>query len=626
MERGKQRIVWDLLWNHVRPFRWLVVAVFLLGTFTTFAQQGATALIMPVWEVLFPDTAPMVEVAPESAGRFQAWMAEVKQDFRDLVLGDELPQPGETDKQKSLLFRVCKIIVVMALFAAAAKYVLVVLGQWIALQVQVSLRRKLAKHLMSLSLRYHGERKLGDLLSRISQDVQRAMTVVQLSLRELVLQPLRLVVALGFAFWMNWQLSLLVLVGLPILILPVAKILRRVRKKSTESLQDFGASVQALSQMFQGVRTVKAFNAEERELDRYNEANLRYVGTAMKMARASALSQTWTLLYTHIGLAVMLVALGMFALNTNDAELAPFFLFISEAYSAVKTTTRAWGQVAESAGACERLNDLFEEKTEIVEAPGATTLTGLGSGIRFEGLSFAYPGGEGNALSNINLEVRPGETLALVGASGSGKSTMLDLVARFIDPTEGRISVDGVDLKGATLDSWSARFSMVTQVPFLFHDSVGENIRYGRPGASDDEVKEAAKAANIWSLIERMPEGLDTDVNDFGSRLSGGERQRITIARAILHGGELLLLDEATSALDTESEAVVQAALDELMEDRTVIVIAHRLSTVRDADRIAVLDGGELVELGSHEALLAEDGVYAKLHALQFRSEENGGA
>lgn len=611
-----------LLWPHFRTHRWIFLAVLLLGTVSAFAQQSAVLLIKPVWDVLFPPGAEAIKALEAEA---PTWLSNLKESFNSLVLGVEgdLSQIDE-DGRRGLLLRISFIISGIAVLAAGTAYAFIVIGRWIGLQMVVSLRRQLAQHLMGLSLRYHGQRKLGDVLSRVSQDVNRTMVVVNLGLRDLIQQPLRCVTALGAAYLLAPKVTLLVLIGMPVLVLPVAKILKRVQRKSKESLQDLGATVQALTQMFQGIRTVKAFRAEERELKRYQVANMRFLRTSMKMARAGALSQTWTLLYTHIGLGMVLLALGWLALgdpHSQASDLAPFFIFISEAYSAVKSTTRAWGQIAEATGACQRLQDLLDEKPDITEQSDPRTCVALGSGIRLEGLSYAYQGQEEEALSSLDLEVRPGETLALVGPSGAGKSTLIDVVARFVDPTKGRITVDGADLRSLSLDSWSNCFAMVTQVPFLFHASVGDNIRYGRPDATDEEVLAAARAANILELIEGMPQGLDTDVNDFGSRLSGGERQRITIARAILHGGDLLLLDEATSALDTESEAVVQEALDSLMTDRTVIVIAHRLSTIRNADRIAVLDKGHLVELGTHAELLEQEGVYARLHSMQFREE-----
>jgi len=375
--------------------------------------------------------------------------------------------------------------------------------------------------------------------------------------------------------------------------------------------------------MFMGIRAVKAFRAEERELEGYAEINRSYVRTTMKLVRAQALSQASTMLLSFAGMAGLVLVVGWLRLGkggvfNDEKDLAMFFVYVSAMYASLKDVVKAITVVQESVGASERIQALLDERTDVIERPRARTVQGIGSGLRFEGVSFAYPGGDGNALVEFELHLRPGETVALVGPSGAGKSTVVDLVARFIDPVSGRVTVDGLDLRDLTLDSWTAQYAMVGQTPFLFHTSIGENIRYGRHDASQAEVEDAARAAGIHDFIASLPDGYATNVADAGSRLSGGQRQRIESARAFLKGAPLLLLDAATSALDTESEKIVQEALERLMSQRTVLVIAHRLSTIRRADRIAVLDQGRLVEIGTHPDLIARNGLYAKLHAMQF--------
>ncbi len=511
--------------------------------------------------------------------------------------------------------------VVLAFLIALSHFGHEYIAQSVIVHAIVQLRADVFRRLSRMSVGYFSTRHSGDLLSRLTNDVGSLQLALRFLFGDLLQQPLVILAALCGAWISCWQLTLFVLPFLPLLLLPVIRSGPKVKRHGRGSLARLGELTQVMSELLSGIRVVKAFNMEQAQWREFDEKNAGFVRSSLKMVRAKATART-LLEGLYNLLAALLLVVGAWllagqALEINLGDFAGFLMAVALMYQPLKIITKSLNTIQESLAGAERVFEVMDEEPAVRDRPGATSFAPLREEIAFEDVSFRYSPARPWALRDVSLRVRRGETIALAGPSGAGKSTLLDLLARFDDPTEGRITFDGRDLRDGAHESLLEQIAIVGQEAFLFHTTIEENIRYGRPSATHGEIVASARAAAIHDEILELPEGYGTVLGDRGQTLSGGQRQRVTIARAILKGAGILILDEATSALDSESERKVQRALRNLMEGKTTFVIAHRLSTIKFADRILVLSHGRIVEHGSHDELVAAGGLYARLLEMQ---------
>jgi len=469
---------------------------------------------------------------------------------------------------------------------------------------------------------FFNRKSTGELMSHATNDLstmQQGIANVLVGLFRDVLSACSL---LGVIFYRNWQLAIFTMVVIPLTAYPAQLIGKKIKNASGRSLSIMGGMTAILQETFSGIKVIKAFGLERLATERFRTANLQYLHQFRKFIKYESLAMPVSETIISFGIAGV-VYFGGSQVMSGRMTASEFFSFIAAmvmVFTPIKKLQSSYNSLQRSAGAAERVFKLLDEKRDIVERPGAITFQRSSGMVEFRDASFSY--GDEPVLQHVSLTARTNQMIALVGPSGGGKSTLVSLLPRFYDVTEGAILIDGHDIRDISLDSLVAQIALVDQETTLFHESIANNIRYGKPDATMAEVIEAATAAFAHDFIMQLPQGYDTSIGDRGVRLSGGQRQRICIARALLKNAPILILDEATSALDTESEKMVQKALDNLMMNRTTFVIAHRLSTVLHADNIIVLEGGRIVEQGRHDELIVNDGLYNRLHSLQFSDQE----
>ncbi|HOW57453.1 MAG TPA: ABC transporter transmembrane domain-containing protein, partial [Smithellaceae bacterium] len=507
------------------------------------------------------------------------------------------------------------------LLKGACNYGQTILMSFIGLRIVTNLRNQLYDQIQKQSLAFFTQHPTGILMSRITNDVVSIQAASSEAVTSLIKDTFTLVSLIGVIFYTDWKLAIVAMIVFPLTIYPISRLGKKMRKVATSTQVTMGTLSSLLQETISGTRIVKAFGMEKYENERFAAENERLFKFNMKAVSVNAISHPLMEFLGGLGIAAVIFYGGYNVVQGNSTP-GTFFSFLAALlmlYEPVKRLTNVNNTINQGIAGAERVFAIIDRVPDIADKPAAVELPVITQGIDIENVTFCYE--KTPVLRNINLSIRAGEVVAFVGMSGGGKTSLVNLIPRFYDVTSGRILIDGHDIREVSLQSLRSRIAIVTQQTILFNDSVRNNIAYGDIERTEEDIINAARAANAHNFIMKLPHGYDTNIGELGTKLSGGEKQRISIARALLKDAPILILDEATSSLDTEAEIEVQEALDNLMKGRTTLVIAHRLSTIRNADRIIALVNGEIIEEGNHETLLAKKGEYYRLYNLQFKDE-----
>lgn len=581
-----------------------VIATLLAVFFNTFNFT----LLSPLLTTLFSDDIPGSKVM-EVAGQF-----EFREQFENYI-----NHTIQTVGKEAALQIVCAVILASVLLSNFFRYFSQRFMEDLRVHTLLNLRKKLFSNVMDLHLGFFNNERKGDIISKVSSDVQVVQFTVTNTLQVVFKEPLQLAFYIFVLFSISVKLTLFSLLVIPVSGLIISKIVKRLKQQATASHESFAKMIGFLDESLSGIKIIKAFNSTKKIKDKFDEENRYYSHLNRKMVRrqqlASPVSQS---LGVFVVVLIVLYGGGLVISGSKEFTASEFIMYIaifSQVMQPVKAISDSFSGIHSGIAAGERVLDLIDIKPQLIDSPDAIDLPKFSKQIKFTDVTFRY--GEKNVLKNINLTIPVGKTVALVGPSGGGKSTMMDLIPRFYDPSQGTISIDGYSYSEVKTESLREKMGIVNQDSFLFNDTIFNNIAFGSSSATREDVINAAKIANAHDFITQMDNGYDTFVGDRGNRLSGGQRQRICIARAILSNPPIMLFDEATSALDTESERLVQDALNNLLKNRTSIIIAHRLSTIQHADEIVVIDNGEIVETGTHNSLIMKNGLYKRLIDMQ---------
>ncbi|MBI5384615.1 MAG: ABC transporter ATP-binding protein [Verrucomicrobia bacterium] len=597
------------IWRLALPYRSRLLLGVLTGFVGGLIEPLMIATVTFVYGLIFPSAqaAPLVAQLQFAPDWFREWLASAQQALTSGVTGHRWAVVA-------LVGTIPAILLLRGLFG----YLNIYLLQWVATRVVTDLRVRLFDHLLRLSAGFFSRANTGELMSRITNDTSTLQQLISYNTATMVKDPVTLLSLLGWLLWLQPKLTLISLLVLPVCALPIVIFSRKVRHSSRAmqaQLADLGG---VMSESFSGIRVIKAYNLEPAVTENFRATARRFIGHYMRIVRATETPGPLIEFVGAIGISLVLVYLALQSGGrTGSADFLAVILAMFAMYRPLKNLTRLHNNLEQARAASERVFELLATQTTIPEPAQPKPVRAAGAEIQFDGVDFAY--GEKAVLRGFSLTIQPGQLVALVGPSGSGKTTVTSLLLRFYDPQRGAVRIGGTDLREFHTRDLRGQIAVVTQETVLFNDTVRRNIELGRPGAGDAEIVEAARHAHALDFIMEKPDGFATVIGEKGGQLSGGQRQRLAIARAILKNAPILVLDEATSSLDTESERAVQAALEELMQGRTTICIAHRLSTVQNADVIVVLDRGRIVETGRHSELIRRGGLYQKLYEMQFQ-------